>query len=314
MSGPVEEEQGYPMMQNGPSPQPQQTQQQDQNPITSRYRKVLEEPEPDMYDEKYKPGIMRRIAGALRGAGGDPEGGRAFVHEPYLADVSRRRAMLGDLEKGSKIEQDMGNTAFDRDIKKRTTAVAERNAASLEGNRKSLAESRAARILVQKHKMENPNHKIIKTEGGNWVSVNPETNETVDLGIPTGTMSEEDELELKQTGVLQAIAARGAQARTTQAEGNEQELGRISARGEENRTTKQTAPAIADSSTESTAEINEEGTKVTRKTKRTNTKPVKTSVRVKTAPKTMTDRDGNVYDISTWSAKDIEEAKKAGFK
>ena len=58
--------------------------------------------------------------------------------------------------------------------------------------------------------------KIVMTKGGNVMAINPLTGETHDTGIPTGSMTKIDEMNLTQDNEMERIGARGDESRQTE--------------------------------------------------------------------------------------------------
>ncbi len=84
---------------------------------------------------------------------------------------------------------------------------------------------------LREWKAQNPNMQIKATKGGNYVAINPQTGESFDTGVPTGTLDKETELEIMQTNALERIDTQGDIRSRHIREG-----------GEQSRITKTTAP------------------------------------------------------------------------
>ena len=65
------------------------------------------------------------------------------------------------------------------------------------------------RADIYAFKAKNPNMVLRETKGGNYTFFNPQSGETVDTGVATGSLSEEDKLELMNTNAIKQIDARG---------------------------------------------------------------------------------------------------------
>lgn len=178
-------------------------------PAMSRYKQFLAEPAPQVED--YKPGKLRRLTAALAGISKqDPLEAEKVLLQPYGIAVDQYNRRGDVLSRGAKLENEQGQQAFDRDIKQRTTSVAEKNAESLAGNRASLVDSRAAKQRLAEYRALNPNKKLTQVKGGNLMAFDPATGELEDTGIGSGMLSDKDLQELKQSGVMQQIGARTA--------------------------------------------------------------------------------------------------------
>jgi len=108
-----------------------------------------------------------------------------------------------------------------------------------EANDTKRAEIAQQRADVYEYKAKNPNLQFNFT--GPTVKVSdPQTGKVADTGIPTGNLSDADKLALQQGQALERISATGEERRTTQAEGHEQDMDEIIARGEQARRTRAT--------------------------------------------------------------------------
>lgn len=93
------------------------------------------------------------------------------------------------------------------------------------------------RADVYQFKAQNPNMRIMAPRGGNLMAINPMTGEAMDLGIPTGTLSDEDRLALTGEQRMEQIGARGDIQRELTDTRGQQRLGEIAARANEQRLT-----------------------------------------------------------------------------
>lgn len=97
----------------------------------------------------------------------------------------------------------------------------------LEGRKTDIAQQRAD---VYRFKAMNPGMKIITPKGGNVAAVNPITGETIDLGIDSGTLTEQEKIDLQGEKAMEQIGARGEETRKTQELRGSQALEQIGAR------------------------------------------------------------------------------------
>lgn len=88
---------------------------------------------------------------------------------------------------------------------------------------------RQQRADIYDFKAKNPHMKIIMPPGGNVSAINPLTGETMDLGISSGKMDEEDRLRLTGGQRMEQIGARGDIQRDIQGTRGQQRLGEIAA-------------------------------------------------------------------------------------
>ena len=82
---------------------------------------------------------------------------------------------------------------------------------------------------IAKFKSENPGLKVIATKGGNVTFYNPMTGETQDSGVPTGTLTEKERIDLTGEQRMEEIGARGTETRKNQELRGQQRLGEIGA-------------------------------------------------------------------------------------
>lgn len=98
-------------------------------------------------------------------------------------------------------------------------------------------------------KAKNPDGKVIPLKGGNVIVVNPQTGEATDTGVPSGSLSDLERINLTGQQKMEQIGAQIQGRKELQSSGQEDALERIKTRGEEQRTTKQTIPGKASGST-----------------------------------------------------------------
>lgn len=101
---------------------------------------------------------------------------------------------------------------------------------------------RQQRANVYEFKSKNPNMHIVLPKGGNVLAINPQTGEAVDSGIPTGSLSDEDRINLQGTNNMNAIKERGSQNMNAIKERGSQNIKSIDERGSQNRQTQNEKP------------------------------------------------------------------------
>ena len=79
-------------------------------------------------------------------------------------------------------------------------------------------------------KSKNPGLKTLMTKGGNVMLYNPITGETHDTGVSTGTLNEQDKLDLMSEHTMEQIGARGDIQKEVQGTKGEQNLSAIAAK------------------------------------------------------------------------------------
>lgn len=188
------------------------------------------------FPERNKPGALRRIAAVAGAVGGhNPDD---ILYAPYnrqLTDWKNKFApalQTAQLERQSNVNE---RTAANQTIANQLRQDAQLAKMQNDTRRAEISEHRAR---VYEYKVMHPEHKIIMTKGGNVMAFDPATNQTLDLGIPSGSMTDADKLQFSRDTTMKGIAARGGEARKTAEEQGDIESGHIEERGAEARTTK----------------------------------------------------------------------------
>lgn len=185
-------------------------------------------------------GWLRKIAAiglsTLSDMYGAKKGEETFnnvMYPGYENKVKKYKDTIGPAKEAAVIEK--SNNVNERTLAYQTISAELRQQAqeSKDKNDATNAQIRQQRADIYDFKSKNPNMKIVTTKGGNVQAINPQTGETIDTGIPTGSLSELDKLNLQHENSLEDISARGDESRET-----------ARVRGEESRLTKQTSPAI----------------------------------------------------------------------
>jgi len=174
--------------------------------VISRYLSLMPPPQPQRRREDRIQQIGQDIA--------QPEIQRPIntVYKPSISDYQRqtlglRERALEGIEEGR--EQNLGIQQERTDIQRQRTGI------------------QSQRAAIYDWKAKNPNMRIMAIKGGNLIAINPQTGESHDLGISSGSLSDEDRLELTQENTLGRITKQG-----------EVTSRQIEERGEQQRTTK----------------------------------------------------------------------------
>jgi len=154
--------------------------------------------------ESQGPGMLKKIAASMI-ALNDPRLSMELLQQPDQALVDWQN-QVDAAQQAAEAEQTM------RDFQ--DIAVGR----GLEGKR---AETASARLTLDELKQQNPQMQVVKTEGGNYMLINRTTGETKDSGIAVGTLTPEDEAELKIETETTLIGKRAAAARKTTKMGQE---------------------------------------------------------------------------------------------
>lgn len=177
------------------------------------------------------------------------------IGQQMLDDGGGGRNMGGRIQEPSQ-EKPMNYRFVDQEIQPLDRAKLDLRRAELEG-RQDLGKGNLGikrdevgikrdQLAINDFKSKNPGMKIESQKGGNFFAINPITGETKDLGINTGTWSDEEVSNAKGQQALEQIGARGGEDRTTE---GVRQTGRVElagVKGEEQRKTKETPGSATD--------------------------------------------------------------------
>lgn len=212
----------------------------------------------DAYPERPEnQGMLRKIASvglaSLSDLFGNRQGQQTFNemmypgHEQKLTDWKTK---IGPTQSAANLERQENVNA--RTLAHQTVTNEIRSRAEDERVKKNErdAQIKQQRADIYDFKTRNPHMKLMTTKGGNVTAYNPLTGQTVDTGIPSGSLSDIDKLSLTQENVLERIGATGEETRTTEKLRQEGRERNIALSGEESRKTKST-PSISNTTTKS---------------------------------------------------------------
>jgi len=197
------------------------------------------------YPQQKRPGWLRGIGSLLQ----------EFAYGPKTAQETRNRWREEPIEdwknKIGPMQQAATNERY-QNVNDRTMAY---NQMSIELREKAMQlkaenDERKANIAQQRadiyaFKAAHPNFKFMMPKGGNVQAMDPATGQAHDTGIPTGSMTQLDQMWLAQEQALERIGASGAQARETEGVRQEGRMEAIGARGEQAQKTKATPSGSA---------------------------------------------------------------------
>lgn len=191
----------------------------------------------DNYPERSTDqGWLRKIAAIglstlsdMYGAKKGPETYENVMNPGYDKKIEKFKNTIGPAQNAASLERQ--NNVNERTMAYQTVANQLKQSAldAKEKNDTINQQIREQRAAVYEFKAKNPNLKIVTTKGGNVIAMNPQTGATIDTGIPTGSLSEADKLNLTQEDMLERIHERGDESRET-----------VKVRGAESRLTKST--------------------------------------------------------------------------
>lgn len=134
---------------------------------------------------------------------------------PITGALPRIADQIGQPERESQGMRTVYDPFSLSDYRQQTLALRERE---LEQRGKTAEENlgiRKQQLNIQKFKANNPNLRIVMPRGGNVMAIDPQTGETRDLGIPVGSLSEQERLDLQQDYQRERISLGGEEARET---------------------------------------------------------------------------------------------------
>lgn len=210
------------------------------NDATQRFEALV-----NAYPQDKNPSWLRRIAAMITDYTHGPEAGQKVYNEPNDSAKADWKAQVGPAQAAATNERY-------ENVNNRTLAYNQANLDLNERKRVDKEKYDDSRIKVSqdraeiyRFKAENPNFKFVMPKGGNVMAMDPATGQSHDTGIPTGSLSDLDRLNLTQENTLNAIGARDQNAQDLEGirqEGRETLAG---IRGNEARLTKSTVPGSA---------------------------------------------------------------------
>lgn len=135
------------------------------------------------------------------------------------------------------VYKDNGLTDFQREsLRLRDKEIGSKD--TIAGMKNDISSKRAN---VYEFKAKNPGMKFIPTKGGNVVGFNPLTGESIDTGIDSGSLSDEEKIHLTGDQTMKEIGARGTIQKDLQNTRGTQALAQIGARTAGQKEVKETA-------------------------------------------------------------------------
>lgn len=210
---------------------------QPQTESTDRFNQMIQQ-----YPQEEKPSWLRRIGAMVVDYTKGSKRAEDWFHEPYNEKVQEWKDKIGPAQQSANLERY-------ENVNQRTLAynqiaaeLREKALQAKERNDDRNATIREHRARIYEFRARNPGWKIVPTKGGNVMVINPITGESRDTGIPTGSMTELDKIELQGEQRLDQIAATGDEARTTETTRQEGRMELAGERGKQARETRATVP------------------------------------------------------------------------
>ncbi len=159
------------------------------------------------YPEYQKPGFLRSLGSMLVSYSKGPQAAQAFYDENNIRRRNDWKNQIEPAYQAAQLER-FGNTN-ERTLAHQTVADELRNKqiTSKEKIDEANLEIRRKRAEAYDWKTRHPTHKLVFPKGGNIISIDPITNQQIDTGIPTGTLSESDKYDLMQENAIEKIQA-----------------------------------------------------------------------------------------------------------
>ena len=202
--------------------------------------------------EDYHPSMLRRIGAALVASGHsfDKHGwftpnkeamqeGMDFLNKPY-------NKKLGDWSNQVKPTQAAATLERNQNVNDRTLAyqtvsneLRQQSQDAKAANDTKNAEIREHRAQIYEYKATHPDIKF-DFKGPNVMIADPKTGKVTDTGIPTGSMSELDKMNLQHENKMNEIDKTGEEQRNTENVKHSHRITEIGTRGMESRKTRET--------------------------------------------------------------------------
>lgn len=181
------------------------------NDATQRFEQLVSQ-----YPQEQKPSILRRIGAMLVDYTKGHQAGQQFYEEPRTHAIEDWKNKITPAQQAANLER--YENVNQRTLAYNQIAMELREKAQLarEKNDTRNAEIRQQRADIYAFKATHPDWKLILTKGGNIQAFNPQTQETHDTGIPTGSMTELDKMNLQGEQRLEQIGATGAEQKKTE--------------------------------------------------------------------------------------------------
>jgi hypothetical protein len=197
------------------------------------------------YPQQKRPGWLQGIGSLLQ----------EFAYGPNVADRTRQKWREEPIEdwknKIGPMQQAATNERYqnvnDRTMAYNQMSIELREQAQLakERNDERKAAIQQQRADIYAFKAMHPNFKFLMPKGGNVQAMDPATGQAHDTGIPTGSMTQLDQMWLTQEQALERISATGEEARETEGVRQTGRMEVVTERGKQARDTKATPSGSA---------------------------------------------------------------------
>lgn len=178
---------------------------------TQRFEQLI-----GQYPQRENPSWLRRIGAMLTSYSHGPAAGQAVFEKPEREKIEDWKNKIAPTQAAANLERQENVNA--RTLAYQTVSEELRNKAqeAREKNDERNANIRQQRADIYGFKAQHPNFKFVMTKGGNVQAMDPATGEAHDTGVPTGSLTELDKMNLQGDIRLEQIGATGAEARKTE--------------------------------------------------------------------------------------------------
>lgn len=185
---------------------------QPETEASDRYNELISQ-----YPQRQRPGWLRVIGATLADMyGRGPAAGQEVIEGNFNRQQEDWKNQIGPAQQAANLER--YNNANERQMAHQTLSNQLRAEADNERARNNEVKAGISqqRADIYAFKAKNPNLRIIIPKGGNVQTLNPQTGETQDTGIPTGSLTEMDKITLTQENAIERIRETGGEQRATE--------------------------------------------------------------------------------------------------
>jgi len=181
---------------------------QPQTTATDRFNELMQQ-----YPkrEDYRPGGWRKVAAALAMFGrGGPQLAQQVVDKPFqdaLSDWSNQVKPAAEAANFERYQNSNSRMMAFQTVAQELRQQAIDNKDKIDQGKLEVMQHRAS---IYQFKAMHPNLELIYPKGGNVSYLDPSTKQMVDTGIPVGSMTDLDKINLNEKNTLTNIGAKGA--------------------------------------------------------------------------------------------------------
>jgi hypothetical protein len=166
--------------------------------------------------EDTKPGFWRSLGSAIVDYTKGPQRGQAFYDQPYQDKLTDWKNQIGPAGTAANLERNQNVNERQMSYQTASNTLKEQSQAEKERTDTANLKIKQQRADIYDWKAKHPNMKIVFPKGGNIQAIDQTTGQTIDLGVPTGSLSDADKYDLQQTNAIARIDETGSQARQTE--------------------------------------------------------------------------------------------------